>query len=175
MKLYDLEKLIIDSNQAIGTYNSQGFSDDISTSGLSIGDSLYNLFDPTFKLNIGYSLTKYIVQKEDEMRIDLISNNIYGTADQADFLLDINDIDNPLNIMAGDELIYPDYNVISDYRVKVIDNTDVRAKLLNANKSKRIDNNRQNYIDQSYSLPPTFQDVPKSSVTIQNNQIVIGS
>ena len=78
MDLYDLNKLIIDTNQLVGTYNSQGFSDDINTSGLSVGTGLYNLFDPTFKLNVGYALTKYIVQKEDEMRIDIISNNIYG-------------------------------------------------------------------------------------------------
>lgn len=174
MKLYDIEKLQLDPNQILTNYNKQGFSSDVKASGLNNGDKLYNLFDPTFKLNSGKPLVKYQVKKEDEMRIDIISNTMYGTVDQCDFILSINDIDNPLNIMSGDELHYPDYSSIADYRIKTPDNDVVRAKFLNANKTTKIDNNRKLYQEKNYSLPPTFQDVAKPSVQIQNNQIVIG-
>ena len=152
MKLYDLDKLTRDTKQ----------------------DNLYNIFDPTFKMNRGYKLTQYVVSPEQEMRIDLISNSIYGNSDYCDFILDINDIDNPLNIMDGDILIYTEFASIDEYRIKTVDNNNARARLLNANKTSRKDNARKQYVEDNYSLPPTFLETPAASVRIENNQIVIG-
>ena len=152
MKLYDLYKLIRDTKQ----------------------NNLYNFFDPTFKMNIGINLREHIVAPEEEMRIDLVCNNIYNSIEQVDFLLDLNDIDNPLNIMEGDQILYASETAIPEYRVKTIDNNDARAKLLNANKSSRKDDNRKKYLDESYVLPPTFVETPEAPVKISNNQIVIG-
>jgi hypothetical protein len=152
MKLYDLDKLARDTKQ----------------------DNLYNIFDPTFKMNRGYKLTQYVVSPEQEMRIDLISNSIYGNSDYCDFILDINDIDNPLNIMDGDILIYTEFASIDEYRIKTVDNNNARARLLNANKTSRKDNARKQYVEDNYSLPPIFLETPVASVRIENNQIVIG-
>jgi len=152
MKLYDLDKLIRDKKQ----------------------DNLYNLFDPTFKMVKGYKLTQYVVSPEDEMRIDLISKSMYGDINQCDFILDVNDIDNPLNIMVGDILIYPEFATIGEYRIQVVDNNNARALLLNANKSSRKDDARKKYVEENYSLPPTYLETPVASVRIENNQIVIG-
>lgn len=152
MKLYDLDKLIRDTKQ----------------------DNLYNFFDPTFKMNIGINLREHIVAPEEEMRIDLVCNNIYNSIEQVDFLLDLNDIDNPLNIMEGDQILYASVTAIPEYRVKTIDNNNARAKLLDANKSSRKDDNRKKYLDESYVLPPTFVETPEAPVKILNNQIVIG-
>ena len=152
MKLYDLDKLIRDTKQ----------------------DNLYNFFDPTFKMNIGINLQPHVVAPEEEMRIDLVCNNIYNSIEQVDFLLDLNDIDNPLNIMEGDQILYASVTAIPEYRVKTIDNNNARAQLLNANKSSRKDDNRKKYLDESYVLPPTFVETPEAPVKILNNQIVIG-
>ena len=175
MKLYNLNKLVKDPNQLVGRYVNQGFNDITSTSGISIGDSLYNFFDPTFKMNIGINLQEHTVAPEEEMRIDLVCKAVYNNSvDEVDFLLDLNDIDNPLNIMAGDLIYYAVVTAISEYRISVIDNNDIRSKLLNPNKSTRKDSNRQQYIDDNYSLPPTFTETPTSPVKIENNQIIIG-
>ena len=152
MKLYDLDKLIRDTKQ----------------------DNLYNFFDPTFKMNIGINLQQHIVAPEEEMRIDLVCNNIYNSTEQVDFLLDLNDIDNPLNIMEGDEILYASITAIPEYRVKTIDNNNARAQLLNANKSSRKDDNRKKYLEENYVLPPTFVETPEAPVKISNNQIIIG-
>jgi hypothetical protein len=152
MKFYDLDKLIRDVNQ----------------------DGLYNFFDPTFKMNVGINLQLHIVEPEEEMRMDLICSHIYNTTDHVDFLLDLNDIDNPLNIMEGDQILYAVITAIPEYRISIIDSNDIRAKLLNVNKSTRKDNNRTKYIDDNYSVPPTMLESPNASVKIQNNQIVIG-
>jgi hypothetical protein len=152
MKLYNLDNLIRDDKQ----------------------DDLYNLFEPTFKMNRGYKLTQYVVSPEEEMRIDTISNSMYGNSDQCDFILDVNDIDNPLNIMAGDILIYPEFATIDEYRIRTVDNNNARAQLLNSNKSSRKDNARKQYLEDNYSLPPTFLVTPAASVKIESNQIIIG-
>ena len=125
-------------------------------------------------MNRGYKLTQYVVSPEQEMRIDLISNSIYGNSDYCDFILDINDIDNPLNIMDGDILIYTEFASIDEYRIKTVDNNNARARLLNANKTSRKDNARKQYVEDNYSLPPIFLETPAASVRIENNQIVIG-
>jgi len=152
MKLYNLDKLIRDTKQ----------------------DDIYNLFDPTFKMVKGYKLTQYVVLPEEEMRIDLISKSMYNDVNQCDFILDVNDIDNPLNIMAGDILIYPEFATIQEYRIQVVDNNNARALLLNANKSSRKDDARKKYVEDNFSLPPTFLETPAASVRIESNQIVIG-
>ena len=152
MKLYDIDKLITDDKQG----------------------GLYNLFDPTFKMNKDYPLSTYVVPQEHEMRIDLISNELYGSVDYSDFLLSLNDIDNPLNVKYNDELKYVDFEAISEYRVKVIDQKDSRAKLLNSNKTTRKDSARQKYVEEKNSLPPTIKDTPTPAVQIIDNQIVIG-
>ena len=152
MKIYSLNKLIRDPNQG----------------------NLYSFFDPTFKIINGYQLYEHIVTPEQEMRIDLISQALYKDVDHCDFLLNFNDIDNPLNIMQGDTLLYADISTIPEFHLTITDNTNARATLLNANKSTRIDNNRKKYIEQNYSLPPTFLETPQKAVRIENDQIVIG-
>lgn len=152
MDFYDLQNLIRDAKQ----------------------NNLYNLFDPTFKMRTGVGLIKYVVSPEEEMRIDLISKATYGSVNYCDFLLDLNGIDNPLNIKSGDILIYTEYESLELYKVRIVDNTKAQATLLNANKSTKKDPNRQKYIENNYSLPPTFLDEPTAPVRVEQNQIIIG-
>lgn len=152
MKIYDLDKLIRDINQ----------------------DNLYNFFDPTFTLLGGVSLSSHVVSLEQEMRMDLVSQELYSSSDFVDFLLHINDIDNPLNIKQGDIIVYPPITTEPDYRVKNTDNNNVRARLLNVNKSTKKDENRKKYIEDNFSLPPTFLKEPEKAVKIVDGQIVIG-
>lgn len=152
MKFYNLDRLIRDSKQ----------------------DNLYNLYDPTFKLVFGINLRQFVVGPEQVMRMDLVCNEIYKSVNQLDFLCDLNNIDNPLNIMEGDIILYPTIEAINEYRITIVDNNDARAKLLNANKSSKKDNNRQKYVEQNFALPPTVKQIPEAPVKIENGQIVIG-
>ena len=95
MKLYDLEKLVRDDRQ----------------------DNLYNFFDPTFQFAVGLSYKQFVVGPEQAMRIDLVCFEIYKTVDQVDFLLDLNNIDNPLNIMEDDIIIYAAEGAIDEFRL----------------------------------------------------------
>jgi hypothetical protein len=141
MKLYDLDILVRDTNQS----------------------NLFNFFDPTFKMEPNIGLATHTVQPEEEMRIDVICNHLYKNVDLVDILLDINDIDNPLNIMMDDVILYPALGTDVEFRLSISNTNNVRATLLNANKTTRTDNNRQKFVENNYSLPPTFKDTPEAA------------
>lgn len=135
---------------------------------------LYDLNKTTYKYVPNIATYTYIVEKHEEMRIDLVSNSIYQTTQYVDFLLDYNNIDNPLNIKEGDEIKYVDAQFIVQFQVSDDSAVEVRNKLLNPNKGKRVDTNRINYIEQSFSLPPTINDEPVDQVKIEGDNIIIG-
>lgn len=152
MKIVDLENLRRDSKQG----------------------NLYNLFEPTFRFKLGYDSAKIVVDADTAMRIDLVCNEVYKSTDRIDFLLSFNDIDNPLNIMEKDEIFFVSYLTIDDFRLTETDVIETRSLLTNANKSTKIDQNRQKYIEDNYSLPPTFLPEPREQVRFEGDSLVIG-
>jgi hypothetical protein len=152
MKFYDLDSLVRDSKQ----------------------NNLYNLAEPTFRKDTTILLQKHIVTPEQTMRLDLVCFELYNRTDYVDFLLSLNDIDNPLNIMEGDEILYAAETAIPDYRLSLAQTNDVRAQLLNVNKTTRKDDSRKKYVEENFSLPPTFNERPQDPIKIENNQLVIG-
>ena len=137
-------------------------------------NNLYNFFDSTFQYLTNVTLYKYPVLPHQEMRIDIVCNEIYGDTQYADFLLDLNNIDNPLNIMADDEILYVRQDQINFFKLDESTAKTLRNTYLNVNKVSAPDPSRSAYIENNYSLPPTFLDVPTSSVQIVNGQIVLG-
>jgi len=160
MKIYDIDNLF-KSDQQLST---------AVASGVGINDSLYDFFQPTFQLVPNYTIIESTVLPENEMRIDLVTNNIYNTTEYLDFLLSFNDIDNPLNIMAGDSIYHTDFQNIENFRVKTSQNKNARNTLLNANKVTKVDPSRQSFVEQNYSLPPTFNETPQPAITIDKSR-----
>lgn len=154
MKIVDIDKLVRDENQ----------------------DNLYNLFGSTFKyVDPGVAdSTSVFVSEEESMRIDLISQRVYNSDEHVDILLNINYIDNPLNIMEGDELIYPGLGSIAYFRPDDVERETTPKVLLNPEKSTKVDEARKQYVEQNYTLTPTSIDVPQEPVKIVGNNIVIG-
>jgi len=153
MKLYDIENLSRDPNQ----------------------DNLYDLFNKTYIDFPAAQSTEYVVEKDEEMRMDLISFRIYGSVDYVDFLCNFNQIDNPLNIMMGDVIKYVELPDIVSFNNKDVNVEEVRRGLLNANKSTRKDPNRKQFVEQGYSLPPNFLETPQAPVRLDGNILVIGT
>lgn len=139
-------------------------------------NKLYDLTEITFNYTSIDSVLKipHTVQPNEEMRIDLICDNIYNNLNNISFLLKFNNIDNPLNIMSGDIIYYIDESLIELFRIQSNTDTSTRNKLLNANKSTKKDPNRQQYIESNFSLPPTYLNSPSNSVKIEGSKIVIG-
>jgi len=133
----------------------------------------FDLTQSTFISRRDVTLSYWYVQPDEEMRIDILCYRIYGTTEFIDILLNVNRIDNPLNIKNGDIIKYPGKDDINLFRVEETQKQVVQ-RLLNRNKSTRKDNNRKDYIEQNYSLPPTVLSTPTNAVSISGPDIVIG-
>ena len=150
-------------------------------------DNIYNLFEPTILFRDD-STQEYTVTDTDEMRIDLIfqnmynitPNSIYEMLEHIDIILRLNNIDNPLNIKEGMVLKYPTMGQFEFYRYSEVleDTNNETIKQLgvqnNPNKTTRVDPNRQNYIENDYSLSPVVLDTPREPVRIVDGRFSIG-
>jgi hypothetical protein len=161
MTLYDLDTLKI--GMTISTTGVEG----------ATGIGIYDLTELTYQF-IQSVTAQYFVEPQDEMRMDNISNNIYGSSDYVDILMDINDIDNPLNVMSGDTLIYVDPSVITSMQIASNEAMSKIKQFINLNKTTQVDNSRSQYVNNNYSVQPTVQDSPKSQVKVSGNTITIG-
>jgi hypothetical protein len=150
MRVFDLDNLTRDDNQ----------------------DGLYNLIEQTFVLrDLPYLTT--VVTKEQEMRIDLISQYLYGDVDHTDLILNLNNIDLPINIKQGDTIFYIPVDLIDNYRIKVDETTNKRRLLLSPDKANVKDPNRKSFVENDYQLPPTFLNSPENPVTSTGNRIIV--
>lgn len=149
---------------------------------------LYDLFTTTFYYNPTVSLKEYVVTVDDEMRIDLVFKNMYGIElnilhlylKDIDVITYINNIHNPLNIKEGMILKYPTITDMDKFRyVPTTSQTsnDISKQLGVQNspdKTNKVDNIRQQYIENNYSLPPVVLDSPKESVRLIDGRFSIG-
>jgi hypothetical protein len=127
------------------------------------------------------SLSEYVVQSGEEMRIDLVMMSIYNTPyslPELDVILFINNIDNPLSINKGDIILYPPIEALSSYRYEFDDSAkageNVRKVLAVPNKTTLKDPNRKKFLENGYVLPPTVLDVAKPPVRVEGDKIVVG-
>jgi len=137
----------------------------------------YNLNQTTFELILTGAVRfgSYEVQKGEEMRIDLVCNSIYQNIEYCDILLNVNNIDNPLNIKEGSVILYP-INDIDILRYSAPDNVDINKVLANSNKATRKDKSRKQYAENNLNLPPTVLEESTNQFNIDNpNSIVLGT
>lgn len=159
--------------------------------GITSKDGIYNLFTATIKHSYQeepVEFNTYEVTESDEMRIDLIVQNMYEVQssesmsslyENIDIICVINDIDNPINIKKGTILKYPAEGSL--YYFRITDEKDLKNKkksILNniavPNKKTKTDSARKKYQENSYSLPPTVNAKPKAPVSIENGNFKIG-
>jgi hypothetical protein len=134
---------------------------------------LYDFTTPTWSDFNAASYT-YEATISDVMRIDLVSKELFGNDDEIEFLMNYNNIDNPLNIMEGDIIRYTSLQDSRRGLYADIENSAVAASLVMSRRGTRIDPNRTTYLDNMSSLTPTMRAVPGSSVNVVGNQIIIG-
>ena len=137
-------------------------------------DDLYNLFNKTYVEFTLPNTSEYIVQQDEEMRIDLICYRIYDSTEYVAFLLNFNGIENPLNVMPGDLIKYVDIADIESYKYNKVNTEQVKQDILSIDKGSRKDPNRKEFLEQGYSLPPTFNEEPSTGLQIIGNTLFIG-
>lgn len=136
-------------------------------------DGLYDFNKRTHDWSLTTSRTEYLVQKSDEMRLDQICFNIYGNTENIGFLMNFNNIDNPLNVKEGDIIYYVSEDLINLFKLQD-STTNSSNEISLPNRTTRKDKSRQSYLENSGQLPPTVLNRPTPSVTLSGNNIIIG-
>jgi len=142
----------------------------------------YNLYYPQLLFRPNIELNIYYVQKYEEMRIDLVMLSMYENdpyvLKNIDIILFINGIDNPLNILEGDILYFPEVQNLDTWRFSFEPTTksgeNIRKALATPNKTTRIDSNRKKFVENGYSLPPVVLSESRPPVRLEDGKIVIG-
>jgi len=149
---------------------------------------IFDLFTSAFVYKSGVNLSEYLVERDVEMRLDLIFQRIYNLDDNQvglylidmDVICYINGIDNPLNIKEDITIKYPtDIGDLQKFRVVNVDQDlnnkgKIKEKLSFPNKSTRKDKSREDFIKGGYSLPPVVLESPRPPVSIKNGKFSIG-
>jgi hypothetical protein len=140
----------------------------------------YRLEDPAYIFDPNIDIKQYIVQKGEEMRLDLIMESIYGDIsyyEYVDVILYINGIDNPLNINSGQIIYYPSTEVFDDLLLKPdidVNRNDVALAFSNSSKVSKSDPNRDKYVNNNFSLPPVVNKTPTQPIRVENGFIKMG-
>ena len=138
-------------------------------------DNLYDLTQNNLKFDPSIQGTYFVLSDEEEMRLDLVSYAIYNNVDNVDYLLTLNDIDNPLNIMSGDYIKWISTTQLNSIEINVSKVDTVSLGLINTNKKTQIDPARQVYVSNGYSFPPTFNEAGGPPAAISGNTIILGN
>lgn len=141
----------------------------------------YLLENPSHKYDNTINFYEYVVQKGEEMRLDLIMQSIYNDPDtykDVDIILYINDIDNPLNIRANQVIKYVGINDLVKFRYTELGGTakgnNIKQSLAIPSKTTRTDKNRTKFIEGDYTLPPILLSQSNPSVKIDSQNIIVG-
>jgi hypothetical protein len=117
--------------------------------------NLFNLFQKNVMVVPNITLSTYIVPREYEMRLDRISNQIYGTPDYVEELMILNNIISPYSVKEGQYIYYIDLNNMGLLYTKdemTIETEKVRQALI---KSSQSTNNKSTNTDNK-NLPSTI-------------------
>lgn len=133
---------------------------------------LFNLFQKNIINVQNLSLMVYIVPKEYEMRLDRISQQLYGTDNYVEELMILNDIINPYSVKEGQYIYFCDINSLANLYTK--------DDMTNSNEIKRKEliNSTQKVQDITVStdknLPPNIKPSSLNQITVtDDNQVKI--
>lgn len=130
-------------------------------------DGLFNLFQKNMVYSDNIRLKIYLVPREYEMRLDLISNHIYGSPDYIEELMVINNIINPYSIKEGQEILFCSQGDLSSLYVKdeLLGNEDQKKKLIQSSQPNR----EKKKLNDNQNLPPTIKPQGLEQIKIDKN------
>lgn len=142
---------------------------------------LYNLFITTYNGN-QVNLSIFICDRKHNMRLDLVSNDIYNTTRFVGTLCQLNNIMNPFSIREGDVLFFcTDSDAEGLLKVSEVIRqsgieellSKVKSDLLNVLKKRKKDPNVRGIANRNDALPPSVLPSNAPQIVIDNNKIKI--
>lgn len=143
-------------------------------------NKLYNLFTTVIADNKTFSVYEFVCTKRHDMRLDLVSQDIYNDTDQIDLLCIINNIMNPLTIQEGDVILFPEEDDIEELRSsdQIVEDMLEAIKTANNGKTHKNDKNRQKDLKERRKkekakklLPPNILENGNTNLRTENGNI----
>jgi hypothetical protein len=134
-------------------------------------------------------ISYFLVNEDQAMRIDLISNAMYGYTSPIERILKFNNISNPLSIDEGDILVLFDlYSLVRNMRdtsQAAKNKLDVRKQYLTPEKKSKIDPALQAFdkrnkarktptVPEDATLPPNYADFGDQEIEVRNGKLYFG-
>jgi hypothetical protein len=139
-------------------------------------NSITNIIAPLVNMSDDLIVYPYIVSKQEEMRIDLILSGMYGENNNyIDEILTLNNIIDPLSLVEGTILWYPDSTDLEKIRKSPIIETDedIINRLIDPNSERKIDYNRETGMNLTPTIMPS--NMKQIDVDTKNNIIKINN
>lgn len=118
-----------------------------------------------------YPNLKYRVNSSREMRMDLISQDLYGEPDFADFLMLINNIKNTMSINKNSIIQYVPKEVIPAFRPELSNTDNIRKDVSLTGRQTRKDENREDFKNE---LPVTMTSKDYNPVKYNDGRVILG-
>ncbi|CAG7580901.1 MAG: hypothetical protein SLAVMIC_00595 [uncultured marine phage] len=136
---------------------------------------MFDLTEATYVTSTDVIFFQYVVPRHREMRMDLISYDIYASTDFTDFLMYLNGKINPFQVREGEKIIFVSPDVIAKFYAPKENEEEVQQIFLNKSKTKRKDKKRDKFIEEKRAaLPPTVNEVKNEQVKIDGDSLIIG-
>jgi len=130
-------------------------------------DGLFNLFQKNIVFTKNISLKIYLVPREFEMRLDKISNHIYGSPNYIEELMVLNDIISPYSVKEGQEILFCSSSDLGLLYVKddLLVDEDKKKKLIESSQPNRD----KKKLSSNQNLPPTVKPQGLDQIKIDRN------
>ena len=129
--------------------------------------NLFNLFEKNIRYINGIPLNIYIVPREYEMRLDRISDHIYGSTDFVEELMVLNDIISPYSVKEGQYIYFCQYDNLSKLYT-----TDEMANDTEENRQKLIQSSQSNKNLTNKNLPLTIKPSNLEQIKVSSDNRV---
>jgi hypothetical protein len=143
------------------------------------GQVIYDLMDDTYIGGMRIPFYSFYITDEHELRLDLISIDMYGSTDYMELIMDMNGIINPFGLKKGDVLVSTEASILDLLLPKEDLYDELKQQMIDARKKHRIDpartehNRRSKEIENSKIVVPTLQPKNKPLIEIDGDYIKI--
>jgi hypothetical protein len=137
-------------------------------------DGLFDLFQKNIVNSQNIPVSIYIVPREYEMRLDRISNHIYGSPSYVEELMVLNDIINPYSVKEGQYIYFCQMDYLQSLYVKDEIPAQIEKARLSLINATQPNKDRQN-IEQGLSTTIKPSSLKQVKVSSSNNIKIINS
>lgn len=137
-----------------------------------IQGELFNLFQKNIVLYPNIPLGIYIVPREYEMRLDRISNHIYGSPDYMEELMVLNDILNPYSVKEGQYIFYCNFESLGLLYTNDNMSDEIEKNRQSLIKSSQPNRDRQKLSNSDKNLPPTIKPSNLNQIKVNKDNSV---